>query len=326
MSAILNTLTTYDTVGIREDLSDVISNIDPIETPFTSNAGKGAKPDSTFYEWQLDSLNDVDITNARAEGSDHTTFSAAEPTVRVGNYCQISDKDLIISETQNVVKKAGRKSDMARYVAKRGVELRRDIEAICLQRNTGASNTDPRRTAVLLSYVRTNVHKNGGADPAAPAPTYAGNRTDGAKRDVDEADFKALLATMFNTGAKVSGATFMVGPQTKQVVSTNFQGIATQFKNVPKGAATVVGAVDVYVSDFGEISIVPNRFQRERDGWVLDFGLIRFRDLRPYNVMDLAKTGDANKKLMIREWSLQVDNEAGLGLYADLDFTGESET
>lgn len=322
MGAITNTLTTYDTVGIREDLSEVISNIDPIETPFVSNAGKGDKPDQTFYEWQLDSLNAVDTTNARAEGNDHTSFTAAEPTVRVGNYCQISDKDLIISGTQEVVRKAGRKSDTSRYVAKRGVELRRDIEAICLQRNTGATGTDPRRTAVMLSYVQSNTDFGAtGADPAAPAPTYAGNRTDGTLRTVDEATFKGLLATMFSAGAKIAGATFMVGPQMKQKVSTTFTGIATLYKDVAKGAATVVGAVDVYVSDFGQLSIVPNRFQRERDGWVLDFGLIRLRDLRPYQVIDLAKTGDANKKLMLREWSLQVDNEKGLGLYADIQTT-----
>lgn len=319
MAAIANTLTTYATVGIREDLSDVISNIDPIETPFVSNSGKRAKPENTFYEWQLDSLTAVNLSNAKAEGDDHTAFTAGEPTVRVGNYCQISDKDIIVSGTQEVVKKAGRKSDLARFTAKRGVELRRDIEAICLQRNTGASNTDPRRTAVLLSYVRSNVSFGAtGVNPAAPAPTYAGNRTDGTQRANSEALFKALLATMYSAGAKISGATVMVGPIQKQFISANYTGIATKFKDVPKGMATVVGAVDIYVSDFGELSIVPNRFQRERDEWVLDFSLIGFRDLRPYHVEELAKTGDATKKVMRREWSLQVDNEKGLGLLADL--------
>jgi hypothetical protein len=318
MSAITHTLTTYDTVGIREDLSDLISDISPTEVPFSSNAGKRKKPTNTLYDWQQDALADVDINNAKPEGDDHTSFTATEQPVRVGNYCQISDKDVIVSGTQEVVDKAGRKSDLARAIARRGLELKRDIEATCLKRNTGASGSDPRRSATMLSYVQTNVSVGaGGANPSAPSPIYAGTRTDGTQRTFTEALLQEVIVSAYTVGMKIDGSVLMVGPKQKQVVST-FPGIATQFKNVPKGMATIVGAADVYVSDFGEITVVPNRFQRNRDAWLLDFDLIGFADLRPYHTIDLSKTGDSTKKLMLREWSLQVDNEAGQALVADL--------
>jgi hypothetical protein len=318
MAAIANTFTTFSTVGIREDLSDIISNISPTDTPFTAGVGSRPRAKQTFYEWQMDALAAVDTTNARNEGNDHTAFAAVVPTSRVGNYVQISDKDLILSDTQEVVDKAGRKSELAYQISKRGKELKRDIEATCLQRNTGASNVDPRRTAVMLSYVRTNVDIGAtGANPAAPAPTWAGSRTDGTQRAFTETILKNIVQLGYTSGMKIDGSVLMVGPVQKGVVS-GFAGIATHFQDVNGKSAIVVGAVDVYVSDFGRISITPNRFQRNRDAWLLDFDLIGFKDLRPYKVVDLAKTGDATKKLLLREWSLQVDNEAGLALAADL--------
>lgn len=318
MAKITNTLVTGDVKGIREDLSDVISNIDPTETPFSSNAGTRPRAKQTFYEWQLDNLTAVDTANAQPEGNDITSFPAIGVTTRVGNYCQISLKEMVIADTEETVVKAGRKSEWAYQISKRGKELKRDIEATCLERNTGATGTDPRRTATLLSYVRTNVNLGAtGVNPTAPAPVWAGNRTDGTARAATETLLKSTIATAFATGMKIDGAVIMLDPTQKQSFSA-FNGIATRFKDVPKGQAAIIGAADVYVSDFGELSIVPNRFQRHSDAWILDFDLIGFKDLRPYRVTDLAKTGDAEKKMIVREWSLQVDNEAGQALLADL--------
>lgn len=318
MPAITNTLRTQDVKGIREDLSNLIANIDPTECPFTASAGTGPKPKNTYFEWQLDSLAAVDINNARNEGNDHTAFTARTPTTRVGNWCQISDKDLILSDTQDEVDHAGRKSEMSYQTIKIGVEMKRDVEATVLQRNSGATAGEPRLTATMLSYVRTNVDKGvGGVNPVAPAPAYSGSRTDGTTRPFTEALLKNVIQLGFTAGMKIDGAVLMVGAAQKQVVS-GFTGIATRFKSVGRGAAAIVGAADVYVSDFGEITVVPNRFQRNRDAWLFDFDYIRFRDLRKYQVKPLAKTGDATKKLMVREWSLQVDNEASQALVADL--------
>jgi hypothetical protein len=320
MAVIANTYKTYDMKGIREDLSNVISNISPTDTPVQSNAGRGPKPKNTFYEWQLDSLAAADATNAQLEGDDVAAFDAEVPTTRVGNYTQISRKTMILSDTQEEVDKAGRKSELAYQISKKGKEMKRDIEKTVLDNHgavAGAAGT-ARKTATLLSYIQTNVDKAGdGANPAAPSPAYAGTRTDGTQRAFTETIPKNIVQLAFTTGMNVDGATLMLGTVQKQVAST-FSGIATKFQQTKGKAATIIGAADVYVSDFGEISIVPNRFQRNRDAFLLDWDLVSFRDLRPYRVTDLAKTGDATKKMLLREWTLQVENEAGLAGAFDL--------
>lgn len=323
MAAIANTVQTYGIKGIREQLSDVISNISPMETPFMSNAGTGEELTNTFFEWQQDSLAAADTGNARVEGNDHTAFAAIAPTKRIGNYAQISDKDVIVSGTTDKVKKAGRKSETGYQTAKRAKELKRDIESICLanQAADAGDSVTARKTAGLLAYLRTNVDFDTvtGASPgalASGAPTAA--RTDGTLRDIAESQLKTVAQEMFTSGGNVDGSTMMVHPSIKPSVSA-FAGIATKtFHQTTAKQAVIVGAADVYVSDFGIITVVPNRFQRSRDAFLLDFEMVKLRDLRPYEVQDLAKSGDATKKLLLREWGLQVTNEAGLGLIADI--------
>lgn len=321
MAAIANTFKTYDAKGIREDLSDVIYNISPEETPFMSNIGKGPKPGQAFYEWQTDALAAADNTNAQLEGDDVTAYDAVSPTVRVGNYCQISRKTLILSDTEEVVNKAGRKSEEAYQLAKKSAELKRDMETILIATNqfanAGAAAT-ARKTAALLSWVRTNVDKAGdGANPSAVAsgaPSTA--RTDGTARAFTETMLKNVIQLAWTAGA--APTTIMVdGPQ-KQTVST-FAGIATKtIQQTGQKAATIIGAADFYVSDFGTLTVVPNRFQRHRDAWVLDFEYLSLRYLRPFKRVPLAKTGDAEKKMLIVEYGLQVNVESAQGLVADL--------
>lgn len=318
MSAITNTFISSDSVGNREDLSDVISNISPTDTPFITGAGSGPAAQATLFEWQIDVLAAAVSTNAQPEGDDHTTFAAVVPTDRVGNVVQISSKDVIVSGTQEKIKKAGRKSEKAYQIAKKAKELKRDIETTCLA-NRAASTADTRKTATLLAHIQTNTNFGGGAgaDPAAPGTIYAGVRVDGTQRALTEALLKDVISQMYTSGAEVDGATIMLGAFNKQVAS-GFDGIATVQSQAGKKVATIVAAADVYVSDFGTLSMVPNRFQRSRDALVLDFEQVALRDLRPYEVIDLAKTGDADKKLIQREWGLQVTNEAGLGGVFDL--------
>lgn len=322
MAAINNTYVSDDTVGTREDLSDLISNISPTMTPFITSAGMGAKAKQTRFDWQLDNLADA-ASNAFPEGDD-VTFDEVEPTEKVSNVVQISRKAFLISDTDEEVDKAGRKSEIAYQVAKKGKEIKRDIEFICLASNQGAVATGTRKTASLLAFLNTNVEDGGGsaADPGGPTNgLYTGTRTNGTDTNFTEDRLKTLLQSMFLAGADIDGAVMHMHPIQKQMFSA-FEGIATKTKEVPtKGQATVVGAVDVYISDFGSLSAVPNRFARNRDVFVLDFSLIRLRDLRPYKVVTLAKTGDAEKRFLRREWGLQVDNEAGLGLVTDCDPT-----
>lgn len=316
------TFTTYATKGIREDLSDTIYQISPEDTPFMSNAGKGPKAKQTFFEWQTDALAAVDATNAQFEGDDSPAASTPTATKRIGNYQQISRKLLLLSDTDEEVDKAGRKSEEAYQLAKRSSELKRDMETILIGTNQFAvagNTTTARKTATPLSYVITNVDfdTGAGASPTAitsGAPTDA--RTDGTQRAFTETILKNVLQLSWASGANVE--TLMVGGAQKQVVS-GFAGIATKtIQQTAAKAATIIGAADLYVSDFGTIAVVPNRFQRNRDAWAIDWSMVSVRYLRNFRRVKLAKTGDATKTMLIVEYGLQVNNEAGLGLAADL--------
>ena len=318
-----NTYTTYSVTGTREDLSDVISMITPKETPFLTMIGTGPAAKQTFFEWQQDALASADGANAQLEGQDYDSagLQAATATTRIGNYCQISSKSAIVSGTNEVTTKAGRKSEMGYQMAKRAAELKRDIETILLS-NQGAAagnSTTARKTASLLAFIKTNVSK-ATAGTAGVNPVYTtiptDVRTDGTTRAFTEALLKTVQQLTYSAGG--SPDTLMLGPVNKQNFSA-FAGIAAQRFNV-KGSApsTVIGAADVYVGDYGNLSVVPNRLQRERDAFLLDADMISVSKLRDYRTEPLAKTGDAEKKLLLIEYGLRVENEAALGLVADL--------
>jgi hypothetical protein len=318
MTAIAGTLQTYQAVGNREQLADVIYNIAPTETPFMQNAGRGTAK-GKFEEWQTDSLASASTTNQHIEGDDITSFDAVTPTVRLANYTQISRKTLIVSGTQEKVESAGRRSDLAYQAGLRGKELKRDMERDFLWNKGAAAGTSstPRVAGSLLAFVKTNVNKaSDGLNPVYTSiPTDV--RTDSTvNRTYEESLLKDVIQKCWTEGA--SPSTVMVGPINKQRMS-GFAGIAT--KTIDQTAAkpaVIIGAADVYVSDFGTLRVVPNRFQRERDVHVLDFNYISIAYLRPFQTIALAKTGDAEKRLMLAEYTLKVHNEKALGLVADV--------
>lgn len=311
-----NTFTKYDAIGIREDLSDVISNISPTDTPFLSNI-KTTSCNSTQFDWQTDSLAAA-ASNANIEGDD-TTAAAVAPTVRYVNYTQIFKKSFTISGTEEVVKKAGRKSEIAYQTAKRGKELKRDQEkaftgtAVAVAGNT----TTARVTAGFDTWLFTN-DTNGTSGTqytfSGGVPTTA--RTDGTDRAWSETLLKAALLLQYNSGGEVS--MLMVSPTKKQETSA-FAGIAVNRYNV-NGAkpGVVIGAVDIYVSDFGNVEIVPNRFMPTDLAYLIDPSQAKKRVLRPYFAEQLAKTGDAEKWHMIEEAGLEVTNEAAHAVVRDL--------
>jgi hypothetical protein len=323
MSAITNTYTRFDAKGVREDLSNVIYQISPEETPFMSNVGR-ENVKNTFYEWQTDDLAAASTTNAQIEGDDVSSFTAATPTVRLGNYTQISRKDVIISGTLESVDKAGRRSELSYQMAKRSAELKRDMETTMLA-NQGAAAGDTsnaRKTGALLAFLKTNTSKGtGGGDPSySTVPTAA--RTDAVStelRSFSEVLLKDVIQKVWTQGGKPS--VVMAGPVNKQNLS-RMAGIAAQRFNA-QGAkpSTIIGAADVYVSDFGNVTIVPNRFQRERDVFVLDTEYASVAYLRPFQTVELAKTGDAEKRMLLVEWGLKVHNEKAHGVIADLNST-----
>jgi hypothetical protein len=317
MSIVTNTFTTFDAKGIREDLSNVITNIAPEETPYMSNIGRESVSNS-LYEWQTDTLASA-AANKQLEGDDVTSFDAVTATVRMQNYSQISRKTIVLSATEETVNKAGRRSELAYQIAKRGAELKRDQEFTMLNGAVAAAGntTTARGTASLGAFVKTNVDmQTNGANPSyTTLPNSA--RTDGNVRTFTETILKNVIQQVWAAGG--TPKMLMTGPVNKQRVS-GFSGIASSRFNINGGdrPATLVGAVDIYVSDFGNVSVVANRFQRERDAWVIDPDMAKMTTLRPYQQVELAKTGDAEKRMLIVEWGHKVLAENGMGLAADL--------
>jgi hypothetical protein len=322
MAIIANTFTKYDAKGLREDLSDVIYSISPETTPLVSNMSKRRSVSNTLFEWQVDSLSDA-AANAQIDGDDLSSYTATVATSRLGNYTQIMRKDFIIADNLGgAIDEAGRRSEIAYQLAKKGNELKRDIEFNFCGVNQAAaagSSSAARNTASLSAFIRTNTSKGtGGADPTVSGGIVNAARTDAStsnRRAFTEAMLKTVVQGVWSQGGEPKF--LMVGPHNKTVVS-GFAGIAAQRYMAPEGPTTIVGAADVYVSDFGSISIVPNRFSRERDAYVVDPDLVEMATLRPIQSEELAKTGDATKYMLLVEAGLQVNNEAGLGIIADL--------
>jgi len=310
---------TYQSIGNREDLSDVIYNISPTDTPFMSSVGK-TKATAVYHEWQTDALAAAVANNAAVEGADATSLTVT-PTARVGNRTQISTKTVQIAGTQESVDKAGRKSEKAYQLAKASSELKRDMEKTLLSNNVAAAgNSSTARTlGGLQAWLGTNAVL-GASGTAGSGGTTA--RVSGTDAAFTEAMLKSAVKQAFVQGGNPS--VLMVTPTQKQVVS-GFAGIAEQRYQAPSNApTTIVGAADVYLSDFGTLSVVPNRFMTADSGdggevaFVLDPEYAAVAYLRPFQTNELAKTGDSEKTQLLVEYTLEVKNEKAHAIIADL--------
>jgi hypothetical protein len=307
----------YQSIGNREDLSDVIYSISPTDTPIMSSIGK-TKATAVYHEWQTDSLAANTTANALVEGATASDITVS-PTTRLGNYTQIVGKTVMVSGTLEAVDKAGRKSEKAYQLAKVSSEIKRDMETI-ITANQGqsAGNTSTARTlGALLSYIKSNTSKNGSATTGVdPVTVGVSTRTDGTTRTFTEAMLKTVIASVFTNGGTPS--TLFVSPTQKQVVSA-FTGLAAQRYQVPtSGQATILAGADLYQSDFGVLSIVPDRFMRSRDALILDPEYAALAFLRPFQTNELARVGDAEKTQILAEFTLEVRNEAAHGGVFDL--------
>jgi hypothetical protein len=308
----------YSAIGAREDLSDVIYDISPTDTPIMSTIGK-TKATSVTHEWQTDSLAAATTANALVEGAS-ASEGTITPTTRLANLTQIVGKTVMVSGTLLASDLAGRKSEMAYQLAKASAEIKRDIETIITAnqgQTAGSSGSSARKLGSLLSYIKTNTSKNGtsvtGVDPTTLGVS---TRTDGSTRAFTETILKDVIAKVFASGGTPSA--LFVSPAQKQVVSA-FTGLAAQRYQVPtSGQATILAGADLYQSDFGVLQIVPNRFMRTRDALILDPEYAALAYLRPFQTNDIAKVGDADKKQILAELTLEVRNEAAHGGAFDL--------
>jgi hypothetical protein len=326
VAIVTNTITRYDGYrAIREDLANVIYNISPVDVPFMSNIGR-ENVKNTYYEWQTDTLAAASTTNAQLEGDDlQGVADSRTPTARVGNYTQISRKVIEVSNTLEAVDKAGMRSYLAYQLAKAASELKRDMCATLTSNNVAVvgNSTTARKTAGMGAWLITNSYS--GASGAAPVMSSGSGNFDGypataatagTSRVFTETLLKNAIQGVWTQGGDPK--VLMTGPFNKATVS-GFSGIATRFRDVPAGAqAEIVGAADVYVSDFGTVNVVPNRFQPEYNAYLLDPEYASVAYLRNFRTEVLAKTGDAEKRLLIVEYGLKVRTEKAHGVIRDL--------
>ena len=267
---------------------------------------------ATYTEWQTDALAAASATNAVIEGDDATT-DASTATTRLGNYTQISDKVARVTGTQRAVDSAGRSDEMAYQVMKRAEELKRDVESALLANNAqvAGNDTTARETGGIGSWIATNDDLGSGG--ASPTGDGTDARTDGTQRAFAEADLKTVLAACWDQGGEPD--TIMVGSFNKQALS-GFSGGAT--RTIESGEKKLVNAIDVYVGDFQDLVVIPNRFQRARDALVLEMDKWKFATLRDFQKAPLAKTGDTDREQILVEYALVSSNEAASGMVADL--------
>jgi hypothetical protein len=327
MAQVANTFETYDAVGNREELADKIYQITPEETPFLSLIGR--KPVSSVHpEWQIDALGAVDLANNQPEGNDWT-YDAITATTRVGNYTQISDKKIIISRTQDHTSKAGRKSELAREIAKKGVELRIDMEAIALSNQASVAGTGNgatnRKLGGFRAWIATNDSVAGSSGGFNSSTNVVDAATNGSQRAFTKTILDAVILSTYNAGGMPR--TLMVSPYVKTVFSTFMadSNVAPQRYETPsKGQTTIVAAADMYLSDFGPISVVPNRQMARagatvaRNAFLIDPRMVSLGVFDDIQLAKPAKTGDAEKRVLVTEYTLLVNNEAAHGCAADL--------
>ena len=315
MAAPTNTFTTGSSVGNRESLHDKIWMLEKDEFPVLSSIGSGSAK-AMREEWQTDNLGNASSTNAQLEGDD-TTAAAVTATVRVANRLQIMKRSFTISESEEEIVKAGRDSEIGYQTMLSGRRLKMDLETTILlnQASNAESGTTPRRMGGLLAWLTTNVSRGttGGSGGYSGSDVVAA--TNGLTRTFTETLLKNVIKSAWDAGGNPN--TIIMCSAHKQLASA-FTGIATQYQQAQGKVATIVAAADRYVSDYGTLTLVPDRYNSTRDVEVIDNSMLGLLWLRKFKRVELARTGDARKFHIIGEVTLKVNNEAAHGVISDL--------
>jgi hypothetical protein len=319
---------------IREDVMDRIWDISKIPLPFTDMIGteQCANP---LKEWTLDKLATPDITNARIDGADAGTNNTVLGT-RVGNHCQTSDKVVRVSYRASATNNIGRARELSYQLQRRQQELRRDVEAIMLVNQASIADDGSAvagKSGGLPAWLKTNFQNGtvGGFNTTTGVVTA---RTPGVRAALTETWVRQATEQVFNQGGEAS--VFMSTPavirQFSSYLFTSSARIATLMSDIEGSAAkaTAMGSVNVFVTDFGTLKFVPNRLQQTHldsgsaacaDAFVLDPGFLAIGYLQGYRTDELAKTGTAENRQMIVDWTLVVKNEASCAIIGDIDFS-----
>ncbi len=306
-----NTFDTYDSVGIREDLSNVIHNISPEETPFYSKSAKKAAK-NTLVEWQTDSLR-ASAANAHIEG-DATTAEARTATTRLGNYTQIFKNAVVVSDSDDNVDNAGRAKEIAYQTLKIAKEQKLDIEKALFANNARAagSSSAARELAGAPAWMTTNtVAGSGGADPTGDGTDA---RTDGTQAAFSQDNFDTVMQSIWVAGGKPD-TVYLSAFQMN--VALGFTGNNNQRSSVQAGDERVVKSLAVYVTPWGSVEFMPSRENRSRDVMIMQDDMWEVASLRGTKNVALAKTGDNTTRQVVTELTLCAKNEAANGIIAD---------
>ena len=316
----VGTFQTYQAIGNKEDLTEMIYMISPTETPFMSMAGR-SKATHTKHEWQTDALRTAVTSNQAVEG-DTPSNTTVTPSTRLFNYTEIATYAFNISGTQRAMNPAGRSDELAYQLVKYGKALKRDMESALTGKNCAAAGTSgaARVSASMESWMSTNWTTNASSPASASSPGFstvgAVSPVDGtAEQTVTAALVQAIIRACWTQGGNPD--TILCGPYNKVKISA-FGGILTNtIQQKAGGPATIIAAADAYQSDFGLLKVVPSRFNRDRTVSILDFDYWKVAYLRPFQQFSLAKVGDSDQRQVLAEFTLESSNQAASGKVAD---------
>lgn len=304
-----NTFDSYDAVGIREDLEDVIYNVAPDETPFYSKTAK-IKAKNTFHEWQTDTLRASGV-NAHIEGDD-TVASARTATVRLGNYTQIFKDAVIVPDTDEGLDKAGRGREIAYQSLQIAKEQKLDIEKAMFanQARVAGGSSTARKLAGIPAWIATNTVKATAGSPADPTGDGTDARTDGTKLAFSQSRFNSAMQAIWESGGKPQSV-YLSSFQMN--VALGFVGNNNQRATIDAKSGKVSNMLDAYMTPWGTVKFTMTRENRSRDVFILQDNMWAIGVLRPTKNKELAKTGDATKRQIVTELTLVAKNEKASG-------------
>ena len=305
-----NTFDSYDAKGIREDLSDVIYDISPEETPFYTACAK-AKASNTLHEWQTDALRSSG-DNAHIEGDD-TIAEARTSTTRLTNRTQIFKNAVVIPGTDVGLNKAGRAREMAYQVLRIAKEQKLDIEKAMFanQAKVAGDATTARRMAGVPSWLTTNTNFQSGSSGADPTGDGSNARTDdGTPTAFSQTKFDAVMQAIWVSGGKPDSV-YLSAFQMN--LALGFTGNNNQRSNITAEAEKVIKHMAVYVTPWGTVEFKPTRENRARDVFIMQDDMWAVGVLRATKNEELAKTGDNEKRQVVTELTLVCRNEKSSG-------------
>lgn len=298
--------------ALREDLQDMIYDISPMDTIFLTGAGRGTVK-STTHEWLVDALA-TPAANKWIEGDDFSASARALPS-RLKNYTQISRKDIVVTETARAIDDAGMTEILAYHVSRVSREIKRDMEFEMLANNpaNSANSTSARVSAGVPNWIYAGQHYKATSQttqtttaPVSGFATAAGTSWTASATAYVEADLRGMLQLAWSTGGEVD--TVLCDSVAFNKFST-FTGVATRFRDVgSRQPAQIIGYADVYVSPFGQHKLTLSRYMPANSAYGLQMDMWSVNYLRPFNIQDIAKVGDAERKMLLAEWTLCAKN------------------